>query len=102
MEIKQILQPIGIDSQIEDALYGIKHHQQEEEKIKIVTENIDKIKKINGSNVYDVIIDEDFKNLYYNLRPTPNEFKRLFSTIGGTTQFTRKYYYPIKFAEIEF
>ena len=59
------LKPIGAETQIEDTLSGIvRDFSDKKNKIK---KNIDKIKKINGKKVYNVIIDGD--NLRYNLKP---------------------------------
>lgn len=78
------LKPIGIENQIEDTLSGItRDFSDKKNKIK---KNIDKVKKINGTKVYNVIIDGD--DLRYNLRRRDD---------GELL-----YYYPIQYANIEF
>lgn len=78
------LKPIGIENQIEDTLSGItRDFSDKKNKIK---KNIDKVKKINGTKVYNVMIDGD--DLRYNLRRRDD---------GELL-----YYYPIQYANIEF
>ena len=78
------LEPIGIEKQIEDALSGIvRDFSDKKNEIK---KNIDKVKKINGKKVYNVIMDGDY--LYYNLKPR-NDGELI-------------YYYPVQYANIEF
>lgn len=78
------LKPIGIENQIEDVLSGVvRDFSDKKNEIK---KNIDKVKKINGKRVYNVIIDGDY--LRYNLRAR-NDGELL-------------YYYPIQYANIEF
>ena len=78
------LEPIGLENQIEDTLSGIvRDFSDKKNEIK---KNIDKVKKINGKKVYNVIIDGDY--LYYNLKPR-NDGKLI-------------YYYPVQYANIEF
>jgi hypothetical protein len=81
-------QPIGLETQIEDVLIGETKQQTEDtaQKIKLVTKNVNNIIKINNCNVYNVIVKGEY--LYYNLS---KRFKG-----------EQKYYYPIKFATIEF
>ncbi len=101
------LQPIEIETQIENVLFGTPQTETDrvKEKVKTLIGNTEKVHKINGKKVYDVIIDTDFNNVYYNLTPTPERFKKLYPNllhvINGTTQHTRDYYYPIQYAEIE-
>ena len=78
------LEPIGIEKQIEDTLSGIVRDFSD--KKKEIKNNIDKVKKINGKSVYNVIMDGDY--LRYNLKPR-NDGKLI-------------YYYPIQYANIEF
>lgn len=102
------LQPIGIETQIENVLFGIPQTETDKvkEKVKFLTDNLDKIEKVNGTKVYDVFICTDFDNIYYNLEPTPERFKKVLSNliqvVNGKTQHTRDYYYPIQYAKIEF
>ena len=78
------LEPIGIETQIEDVLSGIvRDFSDKKEEIK---KNIDRVKKINGKRVYNVIIDGDY--LRYNLKPR-NDGKLI-------------YYYPLQYANVEF
>jgi len=98
------LQPIGIETQIENVLFGTPQSETErvKEKVKLLIENIDKIEKVNGTKAYDVIIDTDFDNIYYNLEPTPERFKNLIEvTKDKKVHHTRKYYYPIQYAKID-
>jgi len=98
------LQPIGIETQIENVLFGTPQSETErvKEKVKLLIENIDKIEKVNGTKAYDVIIDTDFNNIYYNLEPTPERFKNLLEvTKDKKVHHTRKYYYPIQYAKID-
>ncbi|HBH47671.1 MAG TPA: hypothetical protein DDX98_03485 [Bacteroidales bacterium] len=87
------LKAIGIENQINDALFGPSDNQIKlvKQKIDFVKRNASKVIKVNGDKVYDVIIDED--NIRYNLLKCPAEF----------IQFMKqKYYYPIQYAHIEF
>jgi hypothetical protein len=78
------LEPIGIEKQIEDTLSGIvRDFSDKKNEIK---KNIDKVKKINGKKVYNVIMDGDY--LHYNLKPR-NDGELI-------------YYYPVQYANIEF
>lgn len=78
------LEPIGIEKQIEDALNGIvRDFSDKKNEIK---KNIDKVKKINGKRVYNVVMDGD--HLYYNLK-SRNDGELI-------------YYYPVQYANIEF
>lgn len=78
------LEPIGIETQIEDTLNGIvRDFSDKKNEIK---KNIDKVKKINGKRVYNVIMDGDY--LRYNLKPR-NDGKLI-------------YYYPLQYANVEF
>jgi len=78
------LEPIGIEKQIEDALSGIvRDFSDKKNEIK---KNIDKVKKINGKRVYNVVMDGDY--LYYNLK-SRNDGELI-------------YYYPVQYANIEF
>lgn len=78
------LEPIGIENQIEDALSGIvRDFSDKKNEIK---KNIDRVKKINGNRVYNVIMDGDY--LRYNLKPR-NDGKLI-------------YYYPLQYANVEF
>lgn len=78
------LEPIGLETQIEDTLSGIVRDISD--KKKEIKKNIDKVKKINGKKVYNVTMDGD--SLYYNLKPR-NDGKLI-------------YYYPVQYANIEF
>ena len=80
----KIMNPIGLSTQIEDTLSGfVRDFSDKKNKIK---NNIDKIKKINGKSVYNVIIDGDY--LRYNLKKR-NDGELI-------------YYYPIQYSHIEF
>ena len=97
-----ILQPIATEAQIENALFGTPQAETDrvKEKVKTLTDNIEKVHKINGSKAYDVIIEND--NIYYNLEPTPEVFKNLLRvTEDKKVIHTRRYYYPIQYAAIE-
>jgi hypothetical protein len=78
------LEPIGLSTQIEDVLSGIVRDISD--KKKEIKNNIDKVKKINGKKVYNVIIDGDY--LRYNLKKR-NDGELV-------------YYYPVQYANIEF
>ena len=78
------LKPISIGTQIEDVLSGIVRDFSD--KKKEIKNNIDKVKKINGKKVYNVIMDGDY--LHYNLKPR-NDGQLI-------------YYYPVQYANIEF
>jgi hypothetical protein len=69
------LKAIGIENQINDALFGPSDNQIKlvKQKIDFVKRNASKVIKVNGDKVYDVIIDED--NIRYNLLKCPAEFK---------------------------
>ena len=101
------LQPIGTEVQIENVLFVTPQSETDrvKEKVKILTDNITSIEKVNGSKVYDVFICTDFDNIYYNLEPTPERFKKVLSNliqvVNGKTQHTRDYYYPIQYAKIK-
>jgi len=81
------LEPIRINNQIEDCLFGKSSNIDAElnNKINTLKDNINNIIKINGSKVFNVVIKD--KDIYYNLRNNPNY---------------QKYYYPIQYAKIEF
>ena len=78
------LEPIGLETQIEDTLSGIVRDISD--KKNEIKKNIDKVKKINGKKVYNVTMDGD--SLYYNLKPR-NDGKLI-------------YYYPVQYVNIEF
>ncbi|MFH2060068.1 MAG: hypothetical protein ABIJ59_14355 [Pseudomonadota bacterium] len=82
--------PIGLKNQILDAVEGESEETKKQIAVKLayVKDNIDKIIKINGDRVYDISID-DKGDLYYNRRET------------GKNE-NQKYYYPIKYANIEY
>ena len=91
-----ILNPIGIKTQIQDALTGVSAKQNKNVALKIqfVKDNIDNIEKINGKKVYNPIADEEY--ITYNLQKCPEMFiKALLETKK------RKYYYPIQYANIK-
>jgi hypothetical protein len=91
-----ILNPIGIKTQIQDALTeaSAKQNKNVSLKIQFVKDNIDNIEKINGKKVYNPIADEEYIN--YNLQKCPKMFiKSLLETKK------RKYYYPIQYANIK-
>lgn len=80
----KVLEPINTATQIEDTLNGIvRDFSYKKNEIK---NNIDKVKKINGKKIYNVIINGDY--LHYNLRHRKD---------GKLI-----YYYPIQYANIEF
>lgn len=91
------LKPIGLENQLEDLLYGQPEDQKAMifDKIKQTAENIDRVKKINGSPVFDPVIDGEY--IRYNLSETSEKIKRLFPTTKERT-----HYYPIQYAFIEF
>jgi hypothetical protein len=78
------LKPIGVRTQIEDTLSGITRDFSD--KKNEIKKNINKVKKINGKKVYNVLMDGDY--LHYNLRQRKD---------GKLI-----YYYPIQYATIEF
>jgi len=81
--------PIGIETQIENVLTGQSEQEkaQAQEKIQYTKDHVGEIETINGTNVYDVIVDGE--NIRYNLKK-----------MG--TEAVRKYYYPIQYADITF
>ena len=83
-----ICEPIGMETQLQDALEGPDKETQDSvrKKVEYTTTNVDKIHKINGSKVYNVTVDQG--NLRYNLK--------------NTGAYPQKYYYPIQYANIEF
>lgn len=87
--------PLNIDTQIEDCLFGKSDQAKtdRDNKLWFVASNIKKIFKVNGSKVYDVRLQGE--DIYYNLKPMP-EYLREYD------KGTRKYYYPIEYANIEF
>ena len=76
------LEPIGLETQIEDVLSGIVRDFSD--KKKEIKNNIDKVKKINGKKAYNVIMDGDY--LRYNLRRRDD---------GELL-----YYYPLQYANV--
>lgn len=91
------LKPIGLENQLEDLFNGQPEGQKKLlfDKIKQTTENINRIKKINGTPVFDPVVDG--KNIYYNLTETSENIKRLLPITKKRT-----HYYPIQYADIEF
>ena len=89
------LKPIGLENQIEDVLTNQPEDQKTSlfEKIKQTVENINRIKRINGTPVFDPVVEDKYIN--YNLTETSEEIKRLFPTSERT------HYYPIQYADIE-
>lgn len=89
------LKPIGIETQIEDLLSGQSTENKKLllTKIEQVKKNLHKIKKINGTPVFDPVVEDKYIN--YNLTETSEEIKRLFPTRGRT------HYYPIQYADVE-
>jgi hypothetical protein len=87
--------PIGIETQIENVLSGSESDSEKkaiEKKVEYARKNISNIKKMNGSKVYDLSIEQDEFDVWkfrYNLKKT-----------GKSTG--QKYYYPVQFAEIEY
>jgi hypothetical protein len=84
--------PIGIETQLENILFGISETEktETENKIFLVSEHVSEIVKINGKKVFNVIVDGD--NLCYDL----SKYHR------AEADNYRVYYYPIKYADIEF
>ncbi len=84
--------PIGIETQLENVLFGISETEktETENKILFVSEHVSEIVKINGKKVFNVITDGD--NLCYDLSKCHR----------AETDNYRVYYYPIKYANIEF
>lgn len=78
------LEPIGLETQLEDLLNGIVRDISD--KKNEIKRNIDKVKKINGKKVYNVTMEGNY--LYYNLKQR-NDGELI-------------YYYPIQYANIEF
>lgn len=89
------LQPIGIETQIDNVLFGQSAAEKlaVKEKVSIVASNIDKVHKINGKKVYLPTIHDD--NIFYFLEKPPTWYKVTEETKGN-------YYYPIQYAKIEF
>lgn len=89
------IEPIGTDTQIENVLFGQSNTEREQvkEKIKTVSNNLDKIAKINGKKIYDPIIKGE--DIFYNLQKCPEMWRE---KLGDK----RIYYYPIQYAHIEF
>lgn len=89
------LQPIGIETQIEDLLLGQseKDKKSVQEKISHVVKNIKRVIKVNGKKVYNpVVVGEDIR---YNFIKCPEEWEHSLS------DGERMYYYPIQYAKIE-
>jgi len=85
-------EPIGIETQIENILFGISETEktETENKILFVSEHVSEIIKINGKKVFNVIVDGN--NVCYDL----SKYQR------AENDNYRVYYYPIKYANIEF
>lgn len=78
------LEPIGLDTQLDDVLSGIDTiSEPEKEKIAFVKDNIQRVSEINNSKVYNVSMDDE--SIYYYLRKNSS----------------KRYYYPVKYASIE-
>jgi hypothetical protein len=76
--------PIGIDRQLDFLTDTLNTDELEtNKKVKFLTDNIDKLERVNGSLVYYAKVKD--KDVYYFL-----------STAGV------QYYYPIKYATLEF
>jgi hypothetical protein len=89
------LRSIGIDTQIEDCLFGESDNDKESVQMKIdfTKKHLDEIILINGKKPYcPIVIGE---HIYYFLSKPP-DFMKITDDTG------RKYYYPIKYADIQF
>jgi len=75
------LQPIRVQEQIQDAISGYRPPELDD-KIRIVTDNVNRVIKINGSKVYRVTVEGE--HVYYYLQQ----------------KFATQHYYPIKYARI--
>ena len=89
--------PIGIDNQIDNALFGQSENEKTEvgNKVKFVAENINKVETVNGHKIYDQIVIGD--DIWYNLNKIPKRWEYLLQGGNG-----RKYYYPIQYSNITF
>lgn len=81
--------PIGIDTQLENVLFGESQQEKDEtqDKIDLIKSKVNDIAKINGCKVFNVMVKDDI--IKYNLQ-------------DNRISDYRKYYYPIKYANIEF
>ena len=77
-----LLQPIRLDQQIQDAISGYVPPELKD-KVRTVTDNLEKVIEVNGDPVTHVAIEGD--EIYYNLPHRPGN---------------HRYYYPIKYAWI--
>lgn len=95
----QTLKPIGLETQILDTLFGMPEQQAKEisEKIEFLKANIDRIKAVNGKEIFHPFIDD--KNINYELSEN-KRFGELAKYYNGDTGY-RTYYYPIQYAEVE-
>ena len=77
-----LLQPIRLDQQIQDAISGYVPPELKD-KIRTVTDNLEKVSEVNGDPVTHVAIEGD--EIHYNLPHRPGNCR---------------YYYPIQYARI--
>ena len=77
-----LLQPIRLDQQIQDAISGYVPPELKD-KVRTVTDNLEKVIEVNGDPVTHVAIEGD--EIHYNLPHRPGNCR---------------YYYPIKYARI--
>jgi hypothetical protein len=89
------LKPIALETQLEDLLLGQNPKDYESFKMKLdfTKKYIGSIIAVNGKKVYHPVIDGE--DIYYYLSPAPKWF-------AVTEETKRKYYYPVKYAEIQF
>lgn len=81
---------IGLENQIEDALFGETNDQIKatQRKVQYAIENINRIVSVNGKKVYNVSINATTGDIWYNLRNKKGD------------NITQNWYYPIQYAEI--
>lgn len=93
----RIALPIGIETQIQDTIEGTSISDQIllTKKIQFARQNCHKIVKINGDNVFYVIVAGE--ELWYCLEKAPDS---LIEIVHQNTH--RPYYYPIKYAFITY
>ncbi|MBP8115638.1 MAG: hypothetical protein KAY50_09795 [Chitinophagaceae bacterium] len=87
--------PIGLDTQLENVLFGQSNAEKLEvkEKASLISANINKVHKVNGKKVYLPSVHDD--DIFYFLEKPPSWYKVTEETKGN-------YYYPIQYAKIEF
>ena len=82
--------PIGLENQIEDVLFGknTQQLQEIERKVQYAISNIDRIVSVNGKKVYNVSINRTTGDICFNLRNKKGD------------KVTTNWYYPIQYAKI--